>query len=223
MNALVPLHFGTSDVRMVMIDGEPWWVLADVATALGLSDPTKIANRLEAYQKAALTIREGSSGQGRRTNLLNEAGVYAITLKSRKPEAKAFARWLFTEVLPAIRKFGMYPPPPIDTSLSNELYDGGKSTLGERFREERLRWEATSGYTLDVLSHFSKPIIGAIERDLGGLRGRGKRIEMLNYAGLDMLFVLTGHRSQTARERGIIDYIRSTDAEQLNAQALLEN
>jgi len=211
MTQLVPLHFEKSDVRMIVRDGEPWWVLADVAAALALSNPSMLAGRLEPYQKADLSIADSSSGQMRRMLAVNEAGVYALTLNSRKPEAKAFARWLFTEVLPSIRRFGTYPPPAMAELPEPDWHEGADRSLPDRFREERLRWEKTSGVGLHEVPGFTKPVISAIERDLGGLR-KGRRIEMLTLAGLDVLYILSGQRTVSPAEGRVLTYLRtSTD------------
>lgn len=207
MNALVPLHFQDADVRMIMRDGEPWWVLADVAAILDLSNPTKLAGRLEEYQKAALTIREGSSSQGRRVNLINEAGVYALTLNSRKTQARAFAYWLFTEVLPSIRKHGCYPPPAVQ-EVDVERWEDTAKTRGERFRIERLLWEQRHGREfVRWLPVFSKRIVEAIERDDGKLETVERLLTML-HAEMDVLYILTGRRTYSSRERMLVERAR---------------
>ncbi|MEZ5688671.1 MAG: BRO family protein [Caenibius sp.] len=217
MSALIPLHFDTADVRMVMLDGVPWWVLADVAVALGLSNPTKLASRLDDYQKADLTIREGSSGQRRRMNIVNEAGVYALTLNSRKPEAKAFARWLFTKVLPSIRKFGMYPPPMADTALEGGAQDAGSPQA--RFMAECQRIADENGVTVDkLLEHIISPQQRrAIEMGHGPMENllhRGKRWVAFTGMGMDLQYVLTGIWRTTPHERRVIQQLRQDSANQ---------
>lgn len=101
--------FGT--VRTVSRDGEPWFVAADVCKALELSNPSQAMSRLEEDEKMTLISNEGHSGQrggAQRVNIISEAGLYTLVLSSRKPEAKAFRRWITHEVIPAIRKHGGY-------------------------------------------------------------------------------------------------------------------
>ena len=93
--------FGT--VRALKIDGEPWFVAADVCKALEISNPTQSVSRLDDDERAMLNIgRQGN------TNIINEPGLLSLILGSRKPEARAFKRWITHEVIPAIRKHGMY-------------------------------------------------------------------------------------------------------------------
>lgn len=96
--------YESSEIRTVEKDGEPWWVLADVCKVLELSNPSKVADRLEPDEKAnfELGLRGGA------TNCINESGLYDVILRSDKPQAKPFRRWVTSEVLPSIRKHGAY-------------------------------------------------------------------------------------------------------------------
>lgn len=93
------------DVRAVMIDGDPWFYAMDVCSAVGLADTNKALIGLDDDEKRE---HEQYSGSGRKPLLINESGLYSLILRSRKPEAKAFKKWVTAEVLPAIRKHGMY-------------------------------------------------------------------------------------------------------------------
>ncbi len=97
-------NYESSEVRTIQKNGEPWWVLADVCKVLDLSNPSKVADRLEPDEKAnfELGLRGGA------TNCINESGLYAVILRSDKPKAKPFRRWVTNEVLPSIRKHGAY-------------------------------------------------------------------------------------------------------------------
>lgn len=96
--------YESSEVRTIQKNGEPWWVLADVCKVLDLSNPSKVADRLEPDEKAnfELGLRGGA------TNCINESGLYAVILRSDKPQAKPFRKWVTNEVLPSIRKHGAY-------------------------------------------------------------------------------------------------------------------
>ena len=85
-------------------DGNFWFVAKDVAEALGLTNVTEALRNLDEDERSTLRISEGGS----EVNIVNEPGFYSFLLRSRKPEAKAFKRWVTHEVLPAIRKHGMY-------------------------------------------------------------------------------------------------------------------
>ena len=95
-------NFGS--VRTIQKDGEPWFVGNDVCKALGL-DRTQI-RRLDDDEKGVYTIH--TLGGEQKINIINESGLYALILTSRKPEAKEFKRWITHEVIPAIRKTGSY-------------------------------------------------------------------------------------------------------------------
>lgn len=91
-------------VRTIMQDGEPWFVAADVCRALEIKNPTDAIKRLDADERASFNLGHPFG----ETNILNEAGLYLLVMGSRKPEAKAFRRWIAHEVIPSIRKHGMY-------------------------------------------------------------------------------------------------------------------
>ena len=96
-------------VRAVTLEGEPWFVAADVCRALEIDNTA--THRLDEDEKAALRLTQTSSNgteQGRDVTIINEPGLYALVLSSRKPEAKAFKRWITHEVIPSIRKTGGY-------------------------------------------------------------------------------------------------------------------
>lgn len=98
-------------IRTTTVDGEPWFVAVDVCRALELSNVTRAIERLDEDEKMTLTSSEGHSGQrggAQSMNIVNEPGLYTLVLGSRKPEAKAFKRWITHEVLPSIRKTGAY-------------------------------------------------------------------------------------------------------------------
>ena len=94
------------EVRTTVIDGEPWFVAADVCHALDIGNPSDALNRLDDDERTLVSI-EGASN-GKPVNGVNEPGLYSLVLGSRKPEAKAFKRWITHKVIPAIRKTGSY-------------------------------------------------------------------------------------------------------------------
>lgn len=107
MNNLQIFNYNGNEVRTVQKDGEPWWVLKDVCGVLGLKNPTMIAERLEDDEVTKFNLG-GLSGE---TNIINESGLYNVILRSDKPEAKPFRKWVTSEVLPSIRKHGAYMTP----------------------------------------------------------------------------------------------------------------
>ena len=104
MNVLQTFSFNNQPVRTVQLNNQPYWVLKDVCDVLELSNPTVVANRLEDDEVTKFNLG-GLSGE---TNIITESGLYAVILRSDKPNAKEFRRWITAEVLPAIRKTGAY-------------------------------------------------------------------------------------------------------------------
>ena len=95
-------------VRMMTDENEQYWFAGiDVCKILSLENPTQTVESLDDDEKKLDYIID-SSGQQRKTWTINEFGLYSLVLKSRKPEAKEFKRWITHEVLPAIRKAGRY-------------------------------------------------------------------------------------------------------------------
>lgn len=92
-------------VRTINRNGEPWFVAADVCRALELDDVGKATSRLDGDELTRIKIVSG--GQNREMLAINEPGLYSLVLGSRKPEARAFKRWITHEVIPAIRKKGI--------------------------------------------------------------------------------------------------------------------
>ena len=104
MNELQTFSFNNQPVRTVQLNNQPYWVLKDVCDVLELSNPTVVANRLEDDEVTKFNLG-GLSGE---TNIITESGLYAVILRSDKPNAKEFRKWVTSEVLPAIRKNGVY-------------------------------------------------------------------------------------------------------------------
>lgn len=110
-------------VRVVMQDGEPWFVANDVCRALDLTNPRKAISRLDADEKDGVTISD-AIGREQKTNVVNESGLYTLILTSRKPEAHAFKRWVTHDILPSIARTGKYENP-------NSPQTNGTITLDE--------------------------------------------------------------------------------------------
>jgi len=96
-------EYGKSIVRVIVRDGEPWFVARDVCECLEIENPTVAVQRLDEDERAKFNL--GRQGE---TNIVSEAGLYSLIMTSRKPEAKRFKRWVTHEVLPTIRQTGQY-------------------------------------------------------------------------------------------------------------------
>jgi prophage antirepressor-like protein len=112
-NELSTFNFhGSNDVRVIVRDGDPWFVAADVCAVLEHSNPTMAIRRLDDDDKQVIDLSALNNNEGGKINslgtIVSESGLYALILTSRKPEAKKFKKWVTAEVLPAIRKTGRY-------------------------------------------------------------------------------------------------------------------
>ncbi|MBR0095610.1 MAG: Bro-N domain-containing protein [Synergistaceae bacterium] len=101
--------FNEHAVRIIMQDGEPWWVAKDVCNVLELADVTSALRGLDDDEKVLRKISGELSSSGNPNIMtINESGLYTLIIRSNKPEAKKFRRWVTHEVLPSIRKTGSY-------------------------------------------------------------------------------------------------------------------
>ena len=130
--------FQDKQVRVVMENGEPWWVAADVCGVLEFGNPRQaLETHLEADEKGVQKM--DTLGGEQSMTVISESGLYTLIMRSNKPEAKKFRRWVTSEVLPAIRKHGAYATPAkIDELLADP--DAWIKTLTalKNEREEKL-------------------------------------------------------------------------------------
>ena len=112
-------HLGNNIRVMTDEQGEPLFVLKDICDALGIGNTSRVADRLEEDDLTQSKVID-NRGVLRETFLVSEAGLYEVIIRSDKPEAKAFRRWVTSEVLPTIRKHGMYATPAtIEDMIAN--------------------------------------------------------------------------------------------------------
>jgi prophage antirepressor-like protein len=114
------------EVRTAVINDEPMFCLIDICKALEMSNPTMVAQRLDDDERTKLDL--GRQGE---TNFITESGLYAVILRSDKPNAKKFRKWVTGEVLPTIRKTGSYNK-PMSTAEKIKLLAQGNEELNER-------------------------------------------------------------------------------------------
>ena len=110
MSNIQIFNYNSVEVRTIQNDGEPWFVLRDVCNVLGLGTPARVAERLDPDEVSQTHITD-SMGRQQETTIINESGLYNVILRSDKPEAKPFRKWVTSEVLPTIRRHGMYATP----------------------------------------------------------------------------------------------------------------
>lgn len=133
-------------VRTITIDSEPYFVAKDVCDILSLSDVSMAVSRLDDDEK--LTQALLVSGQKRQMWCVNESGLYHLIFQSRKPEAKAFRKWVTAEVLPTLRRTGRYEVKPRRWS---QRYERPKEFLD--LRSEPYEQKMLNGYAVRVVTH----------------------------------------------------------------------
>lgn len=136
--------------RTVDRDGEPWFVLVDVCRALDLKNPSDAASRLDDDEKMTLALTEGQSGVrggARSMTVINESGLYTLVLRSDKPGAKKFKKWVTSEVLPSIRKTGGY----------------GAAKVPRFIKRFNANWDRVSPGHFSVISELAIRLNGRME------------------------------------------------------------
>ena len=109
VNEIQLFKFNGLDIRAISKDSEPWFIAKDIAEILDYSDAHKMTSKLDVDD--VLNLQIGGFGN-RGVNIINESGLYSAILRSSKPEAKQFKKWVTSEVLPQIRKTGQYNSQP---------------------------------------------------------------------------------------------------------------
>ncbi|MED5490840.1 MAG: Bro-N domain-containing protein [Pseudomonadota bacterium] len=114
MSQPIEFVFDAKPVRVVLVNGEPWWVASDLSRALEYRDAEKMTRMLDADEADTHNVGTSSANgvsQIREMTIINESGLYSAILRSRKASAKRFKKWVTAEVLPSIRKYGGYVMP----------------------------------------------------------------------------------------------------------------
>ena len=109
MSEIRIFNYNSVEVRTIQNDGEPWFVLTDVCNVLHIGNSRDVVARLDHDEKGVGQI--DTLGGKQEMTIINESGLYNVILRSDKPEAKPFRKWVTSEVLPTIRRHGMYATP----------------------------------------------------------------------------------------------------------------
>ena len=117
MNQLQKIfNYHNQELRTILVNNEPWFVAKDVADVLNFTDAEAMTRHLDDDEKQNLQL----VGFKRGAIIINESGLYSAILRSRKPEAKQFKRWITHEVIPSIRKHGVYATPQTIDQILND-------------------------------------------------------------------------------------------------------
>lgn len=141
MNEIQVFNFNSNSVRVVVREGEPWFVAKDVCRVLELDNPRSTLALLDDDEKGVHSM--DTLGGNQSMTVVTESGLYSLILRSRKPEAKMFKKWVTSEVLPSIRKHGAYlSPDKIEEVLSDPDTIIRLATTLKQEKEQRAIAEA---------------------------------------------------------------------------------
>lgn len=130
MNELNLFQYEGQQVRTVLVDGEPWFVLNDLCSVLEIANPRDVVSRIDPLTVGKTDISSG--GQMRSTNIVNESGMYEVVIRANGELAKNFRRWITSEVLPQIRKTGSYSAPKSLEQMTLEVVAGLNARVEEQ-------------------------------------------------------------------------------------------
>jgi prophage antirepressor-like protein len=137
-------------IRVIDRDGEPWFVLVDVCRKLGIESPGNASARLDDDEKNTIRLTDGIRGNPNVT-IINESGLFSLIVRSDKPEAKKFRKWVTSEVLPSIRKTGGYG-------------HNSQVRLPDFIRRASENWDRVAPGHFSVCNEVSVHLYGRLER-----------------------------------------------------------
>ena len=177
-SSLLPLNFKGCAVRTVMIGNMPWFVAKDVCEVLELSDVSMSVAKLDDDEK--LVQKLFVSGQNRDMIIVNESGLYTLIMRSNKPEARLFRKWVTSEVLPSIRATGQYTMPQL---VENRLAAMEKMLIDNASRgEEIIKELAVMKDQVETMDVLQRDQLFEIQQEIDGLKGVKEVVSDLNAA-----------------------------------------
>ncbi len=127
-------------IRVTLIKGEPWWVLKDVCKVLEIKDSHAAARKLDEDERYLIPLID-KMGREQKTTVINQSGLYTLILRSDKPQAKPFRKWVTSEVIPSVMKTGKYEvkpeikeapePKPVPEEAAGRYYPEKATSIGE--------------------------------------------------------------------------------------------
>lgn len=135
MNDVTIFNFDGADFRVIIRDGQPWFVAKDVLGVLDLNNVTNALRNLDEDERGLQILN--TLGGPQEMTVITESGLYALIMRSNKPEARRFRKWVTSEVLPTIRKHGAYATPQTIESIISD--PGNAIRLLQALKEEQER------------------------------------------------------------------------------------
>lgn len=157
------------EIRTIVKDNDPYLMLVDVCRVLDLNNPSQVKSRLN---KDGVISNEVIDSLGRRqiATFINEPNFYKVVFQSRKPQAERFTDWVASEVLPSIRKTGMYMTNEIDSKflyMLAEQLEQKEKQIAEQQREIEHKKEVIKGVTDDIDIYTKRNVLNKVVRYKG--------------------------------------------------------
>jgi len=192
MTTLQLFNYGPQAVRTLMVEGEPAFIARDLCAVLDIRNTNDAISALDDDEKGVAIT--DTLGGAQSMAYVTEAGMYSLVLRSRKPEAKAFKRWITHEVLPAIRKNGSFGVPATPQTYAEALRELASSVEAQAALEAKIAADAPKVLFADsVATSQSTILVGDLAKIL---RGNGVPI------GANRLFALLREDGYLIRRQG---------------------
>lgn len=204
MNELQVFSYNGSQVRTVEKNGQFWWVLKDVCEILQLDSPHKVAARLDEDERNLIPLID-NLGRNQKTTVINESGLYNVILRSDKPEAKPFRKWVTSEVLPSIRKTGTY-------SVGSKTSKSSKALETKEYHYFDKFFKGQPVITLADFEHITGISISSVRSRLTGACELNVDYLILKYTDLVEFKIENPNISRSLKS---ITLLKSTGAEKL--------
>lgn len=221
VGGITPFDFHGHQVRVVTAeDGEPRWVAADVASILSLGRTHDMVRGLDDDERGTDTIRTPSGDQEMTT--VTEAGLYACILRSRKPEAKEFRRWITHEVLPAIRKHGGYlTEQKIEQALTDPDTIIQLATNLKEEREKRAAAEVEASRSAKVIE-LQAPKVAKADAHTAATEWKNRQVfyrEVQDWGDLQGVKILQGSVRELLQRHNMLISGRRSDSGHITRHA----
>lgn len=181
------------EFRTLEINGEPWFVLKDVCDALGISKYRDVSERLDPDERKP--VRVDTLGGPQMMTAVNESGLYSVILRSDKPEAKPFRKWVTSEVLPAIRKTGGYQARPM--SMAENL-----AAQAQLLVEQEKRIACIEQRVDRALTAIARPQSDSWVEDMkGSIRAYCEATGLTDAAGRGRLYAALDREAKCSTDR----------------------
>lgn len=162
-NNIQTFNFNNNDVRVINIDGEPWFVAKDICTVLGISKYRDAISSLDNDERGSVKVDTLGGIQSMTT--INESGLYNLIFRSYKTEAKSFRRWVTHEVLPQIRKHGIFLSDNVIENFKNDPNSLEKITqlyIAEKEHNSQLKKQLQEEKQFSTLGRIVISLQGAV-------------------------------------------------------------